>query len=121
MQKSSTQHYLSEKGSITPLIIGLTAISLAILLTVTSALSLYVQQRRLTTQAESIALAEVSNTPNSWQIAPQANRKIAITDGETVEVQLCSAWQPPIALGSWLSKSVSSTLVCGAAKARLAN
>ena len=111
----------NEDGSISPLLIGLAAISLAVLLTVTSALSLYVQQRRLTTQAESIALAEVNNSSSSLLTAAGTERKISVTDGETVEVRLCAAWQSPVPLGAWLNKAVRPTLVCGSAKARLAN
>ncbi len=120
-KKLLNQTYRNDDGSTSPLLIGLTAISLAVLLTVTSALSLYVQQRRLTTQAESVALAEVNNSPSGWKIAPETERKITVTDGETVEVRMCAPWQSPVPLGAWLNKAVRPTLVCGAAKARLAN
>lgn len=109
-----------ERGSISPLLIGLGSVSLAVLLTVSTSMSLYVQQKRLTTQAEAVALAHADNLSAFLLLDKPAQSTVTIKDGETVEVRICSAFSPPIPLGSALKSLLPNQQVCGRALARLA-
>jgi hypothetical protein len=95
----------SESGSIAPLGIGLALISLSAILVFTSASSMFVLQRRLTTLAEFAALSEVryglsaddflSRTDTRGMQGLRAT-KDAVTDGLTQEVTVCSIWKTPV-------------------------
>ena len=114
---------VGERGSIAPMGIGLAILSLAVVLTLAAASSLFVMQRRLTTLAEASALA-VSATGGTVQdflsaAAPLPFQNLTIAnesmiDGLTAEVRLCATWQAPIkVIGIPLSRQI-----CGFGAAR---
>lgn len=107
--KLFAQPIRDEGGSVAPLGIGLVALSLATILTFTSASSLYIFHRRLVSVAEFAALASASAsasrgvsaggfirysdatfTPPLWVIRDE------IVDGATREVEVCGVWHSPI-------------------------
>lgn len=94
-----------EQGSIAPLGIGLAMLSLAVVLVFTSASSLFLLQRRLTSLAESIALSEARyDLPPEVFLSKSGGhgfRDLRISlnevrDGLTREVKVCSTWQSPV-------------------------
>jgi hypothetical protein len=119
--KQVSNHQSNDRGSISPLLIGLAAISLAVLLTVSSAISIYIQKRRLITQAEAVAIAEISESPLAAELSESPMRRITYPDGKTIEVQICEAWKTPIPIGGWLSTAIKPQIVCGSAKSREVN
>ena len=112
-----------DSGSSAPLGIGLALISLATILLLASASSLFLLQRRLTSLAEYAALSKVRyNVPvdvflretggNGIKQLRVAAEKVA--DGLTVEVTICSMWQPSLPKFVELPKFE----VCGSGAAR---
>lgn len=103
---------ISEKGSLAPLGIGLAMLSLLTVLSILSAGSLYLTERRLTGVAESTALAVLSDASDdlSQSLEPLATAhlrdlklsglngvslvEVSSTDLRTVRVRLCSSWLP---------------------------
>ena len=101
-----------ECGSLAPLGIGLAMLSLTAVLAILAAGSVYLTERRLTTLAESSALAVlVEAAGNLTQpLGPIANSYLAkeaprglnevelvsasATDQRTVRVRLCAMWRP---------------------------
>lgn len=102
----------SEAGSLAPLGIGLATLSLLVVITMASAGSLYLTERRLTFVAEATALSVISNPFPISDIRNSANEflskhplhgltgvrliEASADDGKTVLVRLCSTWIPII-------------------------
>ena len=102
----------NERGSMAPLGIGLSILSLMTTLVILSAGSIYLSERRLTSVAESTALYVIANFQDisSQNLARVAGDFLAIhplqglhqvslieagsSDGFTVRVKLCSVWEP---------------------------
>jgi hypothetical protein len=112
-----------DSGSVAPLGIGLALVSLATILVFTSASSMFLLQRRLTSLAEFAALSRAMyGLPvETFLIESRANGlrhlRIAtesVTDGHTSEVTLCSTWQSPVPL-LFLP---AETEICGQGAAR---
>ena len=106
-----------DAGSIAPMLIGLGAISITLCLVASSALSIFVLQRRLTTLAESMALAEQLQVPMPASGLALASKVISTPDQQTTEVRLCANWKAP-----WqvlLLENRLNQLVCASAAARL--
>jgi hypothetical protein len=103
---------LEEQGSIAPLGIGLSLLSLTTTLVILAAGSVYLSERRLTSVAESTALYALSRSDVlSNQSLPRfageflelhplkGLRQVSLIeassqDGLTVRVRLCSLWRP---------------------------
>lgn len=103
----------SERGSIAPLAIGLLALTVATILTVVAASSLYVFQRRLTSVAEFAALAAVARGIDVMDFLANGNnaaddglviKRDESPDGLTRDVELCGIWHPPVPLLSSLTR-----------------
>ena len=102
----------SERGSMAPLGIGLSLLSLMTTLVILAAGSLYLSERRLTTVAESTALYALAKSETiSDQTLPRYAGEFlemhplrglqqvslieaSTQDGLTVRVKLCSLWRP---------------------------
>ena len=113
----------SERGSIAPLAIGLLALSVATILTVVVASSLYVFHRRLTSVAEFAALAEVARGVDVREFLANGNnaaddnlviRRDESLDGVTQEVELCGVWHPPVPVFA----SLTQVEICATGLAR---
>jgi hypothetical protein len=110
--KQYRESRFSELGSMAPLGIGLSLLSLMTTLVILAAGSLYLSERRLTSVAESTALYALSKSEVlSNQLLPrfagefldlhslQGLKQVSLIeassqDGYTVRVKLCSLWQP---------------------------
>ena len=111
----------SEAGSVAPLGIGLVAILLAAVFTLTNANSLYLLKTRLTAVAEFAALSEVrfatsaadflSSTQNTGALFVEGDSS---ADSRTAEVTICTFWSSPVPLLS----EVGNLKVCGHGAAR---
>lgn len=102
----------NERGSLAPLGIGLAMISLALVLSILSAGSLYLTERRLTTAAESTAIAVLIDARGNLAqpLSPMASRwlatqplrglhqvqlmEVSSVDQRSVRVRLCSSSRP---------------------------
>lgn len=102
----------NERGSLAPLGIGLAMISLALVLSTLSAGSLYLTERRLTTAAESTAIAVLIDARGNLAqpLSPMASRwlatqplrglhqvqlmEVSSVDQRSVRVRLCSSSRP---------------------------
>jgi len=102
----------NERGSLAPLGIGLAMISLALVLSILSAGSLYLTERRLTTVAESTAIAVLIDVQGNLAqpLSPMASRwlatqplrglhqvqlmEVSSVDQRSVRVRLCSSSRP---------------------------
>jgi hypothetical protein len=102
----------NERGSLAPLGIGLAMISLALVLSILSAGSLYLTERRLTTVAESTAIAVLIDARGNLAqpLSPMASRwlatqplrglhqvqlmEVSSVDQRSVRVRLCSSSRP---------------------------
>jgi hypothetical protein len=102
----------SERGSLAPLGIGLAMLSLTLVLGILAAASLYLTERRLTTAAESTALAVLIDAKGNLAqpLAPIASRwlgsqplrglfqvelvEVSSIDQRSVRVRLCSSSRP---------------------------
>ena len=102
----------NERGSLAPLGIGLAMISLALVLAILSAGSLYLTERRLTTAAESTAIAVLIDARGNLAqpLSPMASRwlatqplwglhqvqlmEVSSVDQRSVRVRLCSSSRP---------------------------
>lgn len=122
-----------ENGSLAPLGIGLAVISLSAVLAILASGSLYLTERRLTSVAESTALAVLAdaqgnlNQPleplaNSYlsQIAPPGIQDMVLVtasadDSKTVKIRICSKWLP--IFGNYIFSDTGR--VCSEAFARL--
>ena len=102
-----------ERGSVTPLAIGLLALSVATIMTVVAASSLYVFHRRLTSVAEFAALAAISRGVEVKDFLANGNnaaddelviKRDESLDGFTREVELCGIWRPPVPVLSSLTQ-----------------
>jgi hypothetical protein len=100
-----SKHGPGEGGSVAPLAIGLSLLSLATILMMASATSVFLLQRRLTTLAEFAALSGATSGISARVFLNEADPKgfagltIAkdeISDGKTNEVILCANWSPPL-------------------------
>jgi hypothetical protein len=119
----------SEAGSIAPLGIGLILLSVAMMLTILSSASLFIFQKRLTTIAESAALFAVAkNNEDAGSVEFLSKtresgfinlslKNLLLPDHQTIEVQACAIWQPPVISFSELT----SREVCSRASARAGN
>lgn len=112
MLKLFRESRLEEQGSIAPLGIGLSLLSLTTTLVILAAGSVYLSERRLTSVAESTALYALSRSDVlSNQSLPRfageflelhplkGLRQVSLIeassqDGLTVRVRLCSLWRP---------------------------
>lgn len=112
-----------DSGSSAPLGIGLALISLATILLLASASSLFLLQRRLTSLAEYAALSNVRyNVPVDVFLRETGGNGIKqlrvaaekVVDGLTVKVTICSMWQPSLPKFVELPKFE----VCGSGAAR---
>lgn len=95
----------SDAGSSAPLGIGLALISLATILVFASVSSVFLLQRRLTSLAEFAALSNARyNIPADVFLRETGGAGIKglrvaaenVVDGLTVEVTICSTWQPSL-------------------------
>jgi hypothetical protein len=102
---TANEKIVSESGSIAPLAVGLVILTLAAVLSASSATSFFVLDRRLTALAESAALAELENglSPKEFIIEgePRGFNSLSVLKDErlddlTVEVVICSNWTPPL-------------------------
>ena len=102
----------NESGSLAPLGIGLAMLSLALVLAILAAGSLYLTERRLTTVAESTAIAVLIDAKGNLAqpLAPMASRwlakqplqglfqvelvEVTSKDQRSVRVRLCSSSRP---------------------------
>jgi len=102
----------SERGSLAPLGIGLAMISLSLVLAILTAGSLYLTERRLTTVAESTAIAVLIDARGNLAqpLSPMASRwlatqplrglhqvqllEVSSVDQRSVRVRLCSSSRP---------------------------
>ena len=102
----------NESGSLAPLGIGLAMLSLTLVLAILAAGSLYLTERRLTTVAESTAIAVLIDAKGnlaqplapmaSWWLAKQPLRglfqvelvEVTSKDQRSVRVRLCSSSRP---------------------------
>ena len=102
----------SERGSLAPLGIGLAMLSLTLVLAILAAGSLYLTERRLTTVAESTAIAVLIDAQGNFAqpLAPIASRwlgsqplrglfqvelvEVSSMDQRSVRVRLCSNSKP---------------------------
>lgn len=113
----------SERGSLAPLGIGLFTITLALMLVIISASSLFVFQKRLTSFSESAALF-IASTGEPIQNFRELSGDYALNgleaaasvavDDRTVEVVSCAMWKAPIAIVTSLAQSK----ICSHAAAR---
>ena len=112
MQRLFSSSIASERGSMAPLGIGLSLLSLMTTLVILAAGSLYLSERRLTTVAESTALYALAKSDViSNQSLPRyageflemhplsglqqvSLMEASTRDGYTVRVRLCSLWRP---------------------------
>jgi hypothetical protein len=121
----STETALSaERGSIAPLAIGLDMLSLATILVASSASSLFLLERRLTSLAEFAALSSAESGMTAGQFVEGASPKgfmslvVArddVVDGVTSEVILCAKWIAP--LPSFIKLGIRDVCGHGAARA----
>ncbi|WP_296631374.1 hypothetical protein [Rhodoluna sp.] len=114
--------FSNERGSVAPLAVGLALISLATVIAVSMASTLFVFQKRLTNLAESAALAAasgesaqafVSEIQPTGFVGLQVEETLA-TDEKTVQVRVCATWQSPIQI----LKVFKTTQICSHASAR---
>ena len=112
-----------EVGSIAPLALGLFSICLSLVLTIISACSLFIFQKRLTNYSESVAIyVKTTGEPVSKFVnSAGTNRFVQLDvearilhDGLTVEARACALWRSPVALVGIASES----MVCSRAAAR---
>jgi hypothetical protein len=112
----------SDLGSIAPLGIGFALISLATVLTLAAATSLFVFQRRLATLAESSAIAVASGSADihDFLLFSQQDFQnlqpvtLVEPDQKTTTVILCATWSPFVSTFAF----VAQQQVCGKASAR---
>ena len=102
----------SEQGSLAPLGIGLASLSLAAVVAIVSAGSLYLTERRLTSVAEATALSVLASIDELDNLHVLADAflsthplngltkvrliEAASRDSKTVLIRLCSSWEPLI-------------------------
>ena len=95
----------ADSGSVAPLGIGLALVSLTAILLFTSASSMFLLQRRLTTLAEfaafsgakySLSASDYLGESGVGRIKGLRVALDAVSDGVTREVTLCSRWQTPL-------------------------
>lgn len=112
-----------ERGSITPLAIGLAVISLSAILVVYAATSLFIYQKRLTNFSESAVVYVAKSSGDLREFVAriwnpgfpeQVFDHRLLGDGATHQVSTCAIWISPIPL-FWLQGNVQ---VCANAKAR---
>jgi hypothetical protein len=112
VRKLCREFRFSERGSMAPLGIGLSLLSLMTTLVILAAGSLYLSERRLTSVAESTALYALakSDAISNQNLPRYAGEFLEMhplkglqqvslieassRDGFTVRVKLCSAWRP---------------------------
>ena len=96
----------NDSGSMAPLGIGLFALSLAFVLAISAASSLFVFQKRLTNYAEMAAIYVVSKdaTVSEFQIRAGSENFVdlelvqqILDDGITVRISACARWITPVA------------------------
>jgi hypothetical protein len=112
VQRLFSSSIASERGSMAPLGIGLSLLSLMTTLVILAAGSLYLSERRLTSVAESTALYALAKSDvisnqslpryagEFLEMHPLSGRQqvslmeASTRDGYTVRVRLCSLWRP---------------------------
>jgi hypothetical protein len=113
----------NEVGSIAPLALGLFSICLGLILTIISASSLFIFQKRLTNYSESVALyVKTTGEPASKFVSSAGTNRFVqldvearlLPDGLTVEARACALWRSPVALVGIAGES----MVCSRAAAR---
>lgn len=109
----------NDAGSITPLVIALATLSLALILTVSSLASAFLLQRRLTTFAEAQALSKIIDVPVLQSPIEGVSLQVSSEDQVTVEVRACAPWNPPLNLGPMLKFIKQTQILCGSGRARL--
>lgn len=109
----------AEAGSMAPLMVGLAAISLSVILIISSLGSAFVFQRRLVSIAEAKALSAIIDGPAIVSEVPLATESISSPDGQTVEVRVCATWQPPFRFGRLLEFANRDQLICASGLSRL--
>jgi hypothetical protein len=112
-----------ERGSVTPLAIGLALLLLVTLFLMASATSVFLLQRRLTTLAEFAALSGAESGMAAKVFISEADPKgfvglaivrDEISDGKTNEVIVCANWNPPLPS----IVKLGMRIVCGQGAAR---
>jgi hypothetical protein len=115
-----------ETGSIAPLGIGLLILTATLMMTITTATSLFIFQKRLTTFAEADALFIASSGSESSDFIQVAGTNgfeslklsnFISPDGRTVNVTACAKWSPIVVSVS----GIGATQVCSHAAARAGN
>ena len=116
------KQFSGEQGSIAPLAIGLALISLATVIAVTMASTLFIFQKRLTNLAEASALAAangeaavdfVAQVPG-LELEGLTVQQTTATDEITIDVRVCATWQSPIQI----LKVFADSQICSHASAR---
>jgi hypothetical protein len=102
-----------------PLMIGLAAITLALILIITTLGSAFIFQRRLVSLAEAKALSAISDGPDIPHSMNLVSEKVEVQDGQTVEVRLCAMWQPPFRLAQNLAFANLNQSICASGLSRL--
>lgn len=120
-----------EGGSIAPLGIGLIIFSMAMMLSIVSATSLFIFQKRLTNLAESAALHAVQTGETAAEFVRQVgegnfqNLRISnstLQDGLTTEVRACALWRSIFENGApAMFGDVGAVEICSHAAARAQN
>jgi hypothetical protein len=108
-----------EAGSMAPLMVGLAAISLSVILIISELGSAFVFQRRLVSVAEAKALSAIIDGPAIVSEVQLATESISSPDGQTVEVRVCATWQPPFRFGKLLEFANRNQLICASGLSRL--
>lgn len=120
---SRRQIVAEERGSISPLLISLLTISMAVLLVIVTATSVLIFQKRLTSMAEAAALWEEQTALPAEdflvQISPENLGTVSIKsdskpDSLTRVIELCAKWVTPISL----PMLPTNAIVCSRGSAR---
>jgi len=124
--KKSLARFNDDLGSIAPLGIGLFLFIVAMMLTVISASSMFIFQKRLTTLSEAVAVFIASGGESSAVFVETVSRRsfqnlkiqdVLLQDGLTTEVVACALWMPPVIV----LEPFGSKEICSHAAARAGN
>jgi len=103
----------------TPLMVGLAAITLVLVFTISTLGSAFIFQRRLVTLAEARAISSITDGPEIPSNINLLSEKVEVLDGRTVEVRLCAIWQPPFKLAKSFAFASSDQPICASGLSRL--
>jgi hypothetical protein len=109
----------ADRGSMTPLMVGLAAITLALILTISTLGSAFIFQRRLVTLAEAKAISAITDGPEIPSSIALQSEKVEVLDGQTVQVRLCAQWQPPLRLAATFAFGNANQSICASGMSRL--